>query len=110
MLHLGEILSHKLYDYDVTIYNRNISCLSGIVQHAIFGEPADDVKQIHNLNEFAAAENVQRMKRNEQKKEINLPQGYSIYEIPKLPDKSPMPIFLHLNVSKILTWDELNEV
>lgn len=56
------------------------------------------------------AENIQRTKRNEQKGEIDLPPGYSIFEIPKLADGSPLPIFLHLNISKILRWDELNEV
>lgn len=56
------------------------------------------------------SESLQRMKRDQQKREINLPPGYSIYEIPKLPDKSPMPVFMHLNISKILDFDELNEV
>lgn len=56
------------------------------------------------------AEDLLRLKRAEHKSEINLPPGYSIYEIPKLPDKSPMPVFLHFNISKILDWDELNEV
>lgn len=61
------------------------------------------------INELEV-DNLQRTKRNEQKKEIDLPPGYSIYDIPKLADRSPMPVFIHLNVSKILGWDELNEV
>lgn len=55
-------------------------------------------------------ENYLRTKRDEQKNDIHLPPGYSIYRIPKLPDKSPMPVFLSLNISKILDWNEFNEV
>lgn len=51
-----------------------------------------------------------RAKRDEQKSNINLPPGYSIYRIPKLPDKSPMPVFLFVNISKILDWNEFSEV
>lgn len=51
-----------------------------------------------------------RTKRDEQKNNINLPPDYNIYTIPKPSDKSPMPVFLFVNMSKILDWNEFNEV
>lgn len=63
----------------------------------------EDYEQKRKQSEMEV-EDLQRKKRNEQKKEINCQKE------PKLPDKSPMPIFLYMNVSKILNWDELNEV
>lgn len=40
---------------------------------------------------------------------INLPPNYNKYELPK-PVDAPMPIFVFVNVSKILDWNELNDV
>lgn len=40
---------------------------------------------------------------------LKLPPNYNKFELPK-PADSPMNIFVFLNISKILDWDELNEV
>lgn len=71
-------------------------------------EESGDDKE--NEVEMGDADYLLRTKRNEQKNDINLPPGYSIYRIPKLPDNSPMPVFLFLNISKILDWNEFSEV
>lgn len=56
-------------------------------------------------------ESLERSKRAfHHKREISLPPGYSIFEVPKLSDDTPITIFLHLNISQILDFDELNEV
>lgn len=46
---------------------------------------------------------------SERKNGIKLPLGYNRFDLPK-PDDGPMPIFVFMNISKILDWDELNEV
>lgn len=54
-------------------------------------------------------DNLLRPKRDEQKRAINLPPDYNIYDLPK-PNESPIPVFLYFNITKILNWNEFDEV
>lgn len=73
---------------------------------AEFGSLCEESDDQQNLEKV---ENFLRTKRDEHKRDINLPPGYSIYNLPK-PDGSPMPAFVYLNISKILVWNEFDEV
>lgn len=40
---------------------------------------------------------------------LDVPPGYSAFKIPRI-DANPLSILVHMNINKVLNWDELNEV